>query len=213
MRTDRALFARFAVACATLLVPAAAQAGEGFEWTRSAASPRSTMVADAQCLIDYDQRSVSSFLKSVPGDQTHDAQAGRVLRDACLANEPIRPTATQLRGFLYVALYRDRFAAGFRDLVDPAMSATVWPRSSDQRFLLLQQFSECVVRENAQDARAVVLAQPGSAAESAALSALQPHLGGCAMHGSWLTFNRMALAGILAEALYRLTPSASGAGI
>jgi len=57
------------------------------------------------------------------------------------------------------------------------------------------------------------MASPASREESAAIDALRPQLDACLNRGSRIVFNRMALSGMLAEALYRLAPSSPANGI
>ena len=204
------------VACMSMLFPvaatvapvSAAQAG-----TASDELLRATLVNDAICLVQYERPRVDSFLKLTAGTPRLDAQSRLLGNSACMKEDRLSYQPSQLRGALFIALYQSQYGMGEAGVVDPAQEAVAWPRPADARTAAVQQFATCVVRADPRSARQVVMALPASREEGAAIDALRPQLDGCLNKGSRIVFNRMALSGILAEALYRLAPSAPVNGI
>ena len=68
---------------------------------------------------------------------------------------------------------------------------------------IMMNFASCVVRADAANSRAYLLAGPGRSGEMRALAALQPQFGPCFPAGGNLTLNKSVLSAKLAEALYR----------
>ena len=66
------------------------------------------------------------------------------------------------------------------------------------------QFGECVVRENAPSSHALLMADPDSAGEGVAFTALKPTLANCLIAGQTLSFNKSTLRGTIAMNFYRL---------
>jgi hypothetical protein len=75
-------------------------------------------------------------------------------------------------------------------------------------FGALDEFGECVVRKSPADAKALLMTEPGSAAEPADFDALQPGLSECAPEGKTMEFRRVQLRGTIALNYYRLAHAA-----
>ena len=73
-----------------------------------------------------------------------------------------------------------------------------------QAFAYLSRYGECVVRVNPAAARALLLTEPTSAAETAQFSAMSTALGNCLPEGQSLAFGKLALRGTIAINYYRL---------
>lgn len=68
----------------------------------------------------------------------------------------------------------------------------------------LAEFGECVVRADTATSHALLMADPGAGAESAAFAGLKPALAGCIVAGQSLSFNKSTLRGTIAMNFYRL---------
>jgi hypothetical protein len=174
---------------------------------------RAVLVNDATCLVQYDRPRVDAFLKMTPGTPRIERESRLIGGSACLQGDRLSYEPGQLRGALFIALYQSQYATGDPGVVDPAQEATAWPQAADVRTAAVQQFATCAVRADPEDARRIVLASPESSDESAGIDGLRPHLDGCFPKGGSIIFNRMALSGLLAEALYRLAPASPVSGI
>lgn len=78
-------------------------------------------------------------------------------------------------------------------------------------FAFLSRYGECVVRRAPAEARALVLAAPDSAEETARFGALRPALETCMPEGRSIRFGRVALRGSIAINYYRLAHAARAA--
>ncbi len=140
--------------------------------------------------------------------------------DACLGGDgSLQFSNSLLRGALFEALYRRKFADGgigqfpadFETALDRGYSQ---PRSDQVRqHLTLQQFSECVTKQQAGEVRKLVLSSPGSSAEQAAITALAPSFGPCFGSGASLKMTKPALRAMLAESVYRMSVFAKSTGM
>jgi hypothetical protein len=203
------------VACVSVLLPVVTTAVSANQAQAGVVTDdrlRALLVNDATCLIEYSRPRVNAFLRMAPETPNGEAQARLLGQSACMEGDRLSFQPNQLRGALFIALYQAQFGTSEPGLVDPGQEATVWPRSSDTRIAAMQSFAACVVRADPADARRAVLATPDSAAENVAIAGLRPQLDSCFPKGGTAAFNRMALSGLLAEALYRLAPSAPGMG-
>lgn len=75
-------------------------------------------------------------------------------------------------------------------------------------FAFLSRYGECVVRADPARARALLLAKPDSAEESAAFGTLRPALERCLREGQTLRAGKVALRGSVAINYYRLAHAA-----
>ena len=117
------------------------------------------------------------------------------------------------RGAMFEALYERRFRPNdTKDLTvagpltyDWAAGAEVGPEA--QQATALARVGDCMVRKNADGARALMRSEPGSAAENQAIGALVTFLGGCLPNGKQYQFSKSLLRGVVAEPLYKLSMS------
>jgi len=77
-------------------------------------------------------------------------------------------------------------------------------KTKAQVAIYLSQFGECVVRADPADSHALLMANPDTAAESAAFGRLGSALGNCLDRGRQLALNKTVLRGTLALNYYRL---------
>lgn len=80
-------------------------------------------------------------------------------------------------------------------------------------FSTLSMFGECVVRQDPASARALLLTEPESSAESAQFAAMEKPFGMCVAEGQSLSFGKLALRGTIAMNYYRLANAANGANV
>jgi hypothetical protein len=140
--------------------------------------------------------------------------------DACLEGYGnLRFSESLLRGSLFEALYRRRFARaeinGFPLDFDTRYSSTYTSQpvaEPARRHIILQQFSECVTKANVVDVRKLILSSPGSSSEDASISALSPKLPACFPAGTSLEVTKPSLRSMLAEALYRMSVQFTSTG-
>jgi hypothetical protein len=78
----------------------------------------------------------------------------------------------------------------------------------EQSFRALGEYGECVVRNNAAAAKALLLTHVETAGEAAAFDALRPALAECLPVGKTLAFGKLVLRGTIAVNYYRLAHAA-----
>jgi hypothetical protein len=203
------------VACMSMLIPATMTVvPTSSAQARPVADDRLRMILvnDASCLVEYNRPRVDAFLKMAPDTAGVEQEARLLGRNACMEGDLLSFEPNQLRGALFIALYQTQYGVGEPGLVEPSQDAAAWPRSPAVHFAALQDFAACAVHADPADARRIVLAAPDTRDENAAVDGIRPHLDGCFPKGGTITLNRMALSGILAEALYRLAPSSPLSG-
>ena len=182
-----------------------------------AAQVRLTVDALSRCLVREEPAKVAAFLKLVPGSRASRDAARRLESDNCMVAATVEPADAALRGGLFTALYRSEFAAAAEPLREtgPDLKAEVTGLPADvaAAYVSSRSFAECVVRANPGEARALVLADPASAAEAAAAKALTPAIAGCLPAGQTLNLTKSTLVSLVAEMLFRLSGgTVAGAG-
>ncbi len=212
----RVALALLSLCCA---VPAAAQ---GLFGPRAADIPMGSMdekdrarvalVRYADCLVHARTRMVRHALDLPPGPLA-DKEFAALSTDACLSAGQLRFPASLLRGPLFIALYRRNFP-GVAPALAPAPIdfAKVSHLAADDpqipTFVAFRVIGDCVARADPAAAREVVMASPVSPAEKAAFAPLMPRLVACLPGGQRFVFNKMILAGLLAEVMVREAPPA-----
>ena len=217
----------FTIALASVLsLPAAAQYGPPAprqdvpQGNRSAtttpapttAAPRAEVLRAAVCVAERDSGAADALLATAPYSAEERDRAVRLLRAAerCLRlGSPIATSALLFRGAVAETLYETRFArpAAARN---PAAAAATFFRAADvagrdDAALLATTFelAHCTAPRHPDLIRALLAAEPGSEAETAALTALYPSFGACVPAGTQLRVDRGGVRAVLAEALYR----------
>ena len=174
---------------------------------------RATIIAFSQCIVLSHRSAVEQALAIPPLDKQASRALGALAGSDCLRYGELSMRTTMLRGGIYAALYRIDFAKGAAAIADRPLDfsadvqGAVTPDA--QQYLWLRQFADCVVRADPADARTLVLSPVASSAENASFAALAPHFNGCAVQGMTLTFSKVILSGLVAEALYREAKAAS----
>ena len=72
------------------------------------------------------------------------------------------------------------------------------------------RIGDCVARKAPQDVHALLIAEPYSGADTAAVEKLKPALGYCLSTGQTVKFSRGSLRAFTGEAMYKLAVAASG---
>ena len=192
-------------AAQTLLGPRAAEIPEGRMDEKDRA--RVSIVRYATCLVGARPRTVVHALDQVPGPLAN-AEYGKLSYGDCLSQGQLRFAASLLRGPLFIALYRRDFGRGAPTLAAAPIDfakvshlAEGDPQAAN--FVALRKVADCTARADPAAAHEAVMASPTSPAERMAFTTLLPRLGGCLPGGQHYTFNKMILAGLLAEVMYR----------
>jgi hypothetical protein len=178
----------------------------------STAAPRADVLRAAACAADRDSGAADTLLATAPYSSAEREQAVRLLRSAerCLRlRSPIATSALLFRGAIAETLYETRFAQPVAAR-DPAAAATSFFRAADvagreDAALLATSFelAHCTAPRHPDLIRALLATEPGTEAETAALSALYPSFGACVPAGTQLRVDRGGIRAMLAESLYR----------
>ena len=170
----------------------------------------------AGCLIKLHRSSVLKAVQPEPWEENARKMLVSVVDNRCLEEGALAVPPNLMRGAFYVQFYREAFSSAPPTLPPAAFdfsSAKAANLTDDAKTgIALLQFGDCVVRQDLNDAHALVLSRPGSPAEDVALNALVPHLGVCLVQGSKWTLNRSSISAVLGEVLYREGMQARGAG-
>jgi hypothetical protein len=175
------------------------------------ARARKTLAEFARCTVDREARQVSAIVAR-PADKLNDAQFMKIANYECLSSGEIRMKSMLMRGALFTELYRRRNQAERRGLTWslPAVAfderAPVNTANSELALEVgLLSFASCVIRHEAETAKAVVLKPTASKEQDAAFAALASHLGQCLPSGQKIKLSKPILEGALGEVLYRGT--------
>lgn len=168
---------------------------------------RVTIDEFAECIVTRDPRRTSAYLDLKYGDPEADKLLVSAVSNECLYEGKLGMPLDLLRGAIYRALYlRDVKASDvpFQEKpIDFASHVTDITVTKVRNHAIMMNFASCVVRADAANSRAYLLAGPGRSGEMRALAALQPQFGPCFPAGGNLTLNKSVLSAKLAEALYR----------
>ena len=167
----------------------------------------------ARCVAQRHRRAVDRAL-SLPFSGDWSSEMRRLTDANCLEYQMLRFSPDLIRGALFGATYRLDYARAAPALataeaIDFAADGSAG--GPDGSMPALRRAVDCGVRAAPGDARAIVLADVASPAETRAYAAWVPHLANCLPHGSPIRFSRTVLGGMIAEMLYRNTRAAASA--
>ena len=166
------------------------------------------------CSVGRGRTSVEMFLAAPVSSSEYIRLRRRVLVDDCLGAGELTISDAIIRGALFEQLYIADFKSqSALDLSNAPRvdyrapySTIVTPQAGQA--IALAELGDCVARRAASKARALLLVEPGSSAESAAFAELSPELGPCVPKGQRVALSRSIVRGGLAEGLYRVSRSA-----
>jgi hypothetical protein len=176
----------------------------------------------ADCVVSRKsfRKPVAAFLRTVPGSPSYFPTALKAADMTCLNAAAMRRRASKLemkiqpdtfRDALYPALYRRDFGKlappmGLVDLQPLSLAAEFEGGSASlpAEYKPGRAFGDCVARKAPQDVHALLIAEPYSGAESAAIERLKPALGYCLSNGQTVKFSRGSLRAFTGEAMYKL---------
>ncbi|WP_294323048.1 hypothetical protein [uncultured Sphingomonas sp.] len=176
------------------------------------AQARRTLAEFARCTVDRRSAEVS-VIAAQPAEKLSDSRFMKIADDECLSSGQMRMRPLLMRAALFVELYRRRDQAERRGAAwaVPAVAfderAAVAGAATGGLALEvgLLSFASCVIRHDAEAAKAVVLKPTASKEQDAAFAALAPHLGQCLPSGQNVKLSKPILEGALGEVLYRGT--------
>ena len=217
------------MACAamwTIATPAAAQYGspppppppqdypssQSAPQRATAPAPLAEVMRAAACLAGRDAEAAERLLATAPYSSQERDEATRALRLArrCLRVREDMPTsALALRGAVAESLFEARFTQ-LPAMRTPAVGVAPWFRAdaattTDAAATLgpVYALADCSAARQPDLIRALLATEPGTAAETAAIQALNPIWNTCVTPGTQLALNRSSIRAILGEALYR----------
>jgi hypothetical protein len=166
-------------------------------------------IQTARCVVVSDPRGAQALLATVPGSRREAGALSRLepLMRGCGNARGGGAVRLDLRAAVALVLVEQRLARG---TPDPAMLSrgedwfvqAAARDGGDPARLGSQRFGGCVVRAAPAAATRFLQAEPGSAAEGAALQQLAPAIGPCTPAGDPVRFTRMNLRRLLAEPFY-----------
>lgn len=220
------LLAPLALACAQLSATWAIASSP----TDSVADPEAArLVAEfADCVTAQKSRkpAVDAFLRTVPNQRAFDVAALKAADLACLNTAAARTHSkiemrlqpVSFRDALFPSLYRRTFghrgpSAGLQALPPLRLSeefdGDVAALPAD--FVAGRLFGDCVARENAADAHALLTAKPATPAETAAIDRLKPAFAACIKQAQTISLTPGAIRATVGEAMYKLSSAAGAA--
>jgi len=171
----------------------------------------------AECVLKGKiPKSLDQFFSLDPYSKEAGELGAKLSNPNCMASSvsEMRFSTPLLRGALYRAIYIRNFGlkAPLPEADQPTLDIEHEIKGNNDSnlngYIILRKFSDCVVREDALNVRALIVADTASSDEGNALQALQADLGACLLHGQQVKFSKIELRGYLAEALYRLSVAA-----
>lgn len=173
--------------------------------------------AVAECVVDNDMTTVRSLLKSVPGSAAEAKVAAKLidLYGGCNNNSMVAGGfAWRERAEIAEAAAIHVLDRGKTTNVAAAATEASWtftlpagakpPADYDTNSVGMRMLGDCVVRANPQGALALIRADRGSAAESAAVNALSGNFASCLTTGQTFKLKRQDLRLVVAEPLYHM---------
>ncbi len=170
------------------------------------------------------QPAIQAFLRTIP-DRPGFGEAGLKAADLTCLNRAaarmhskieMRLQPNSFRAALYPSLYRREFGktgpvAGLKALPPLLLSDEFDGDAAELPgdFIASRLFGDCVAREDSADAHALLLAQPGSAEESAAIDALKPAFTACIKQGQTISLTRAAARATVGEGMLKLSRAAA----
>jgi hypothetical protein len=178
---------------------------------------RVTLVAFGECAVEH-SRALASQLPATPADDPRVSKLlSRLAVGECLRAGEIRMSELLMRGAVFVGLYRASYGKAATPVPSTPTDFKAEVRSptdlAGQQHIAVRDFADCIARAAPEASRDLVLATPATKREAEAFKTLIPHFGPCMVQGSNVTFSKLVLTGMIAEALFRLasTPSAASA--
>ena len=178
---------------------------------------RVTTIRFARCMLQRNRRKIEPALLSQHYNTGRGIDVPNLASSDCLAEGVLKMPYQILRGSYFTVLYREKFGDGPPALPSSSLNfhdGAVEPFTDGQRqWVALRQFADCAARRNPAAAHAAVIAEPGSAADTAAFKALGPSLSACLPSGTTLKFSRAMLSGLFAEVMYRQSLAVTGTAL
>lgn len=222
MNGDKMIFPAIAIGlCVFSAVPAAAQYGAPAPPPPSAAPPAAAPAAPSEaaapdevlvaaaCAIGRDPRTANNLLAALPRSPEERTAAMTFLRAAerCVRNDDgLRTSAMTLRGAAAEIFYETQFATApaprtppleAKPLTRPAAGNPVATELEPSYALV-----DCTVPKQPALVRALLTTNPGSEAEIAALTALNPTFLTCVARNARIAIDPHSIRTMFAEALY-----------
>lgn len=170
------------------------------------------------------QPAIQAFLRTLP-DRPGFYEASMKAADlTCLNHAAVRMQGKfemrlrpdTFRDALFPSLYRREFGktgpvAGLKSLPPLRLSDEFDGDAAElpADFVAGRLFGDCVARENTADAHALLLAQSGSAEESAAIDRLKPAFTACIKQGQTVSLTRAAIRATVGEGMVKLSRAAA----
>lgn len=168
------------------------------------------VIAAAACVIGHNATAGDALFATSPYSAAERQQATRLLGDMrrCAHRPQMVSSAPMIRGGFAEAAVEVGFPTPQALRNPPLASAPLTrPTEGDAAFLAqiapMYQLADCATPRQPDLARAVLATDPGTPAESAAITALNPTFIACVPAGSQLRIDRRIMRFLLAEALYR----------
>ncbi|WP_010544482.1 hypothetical protein [Sphingomonas elodea] len=169
------------------------------------------------------QPAIQAFLRTIP-DRPGFGEAGLKAADlSCLNRAAVRMHSKiemrlqpeSFRNALFPSLYRREFGkagpvADFKTVPPLRLSEEFDGDTAELPgdFIAGRLFGDCVAREDAADAHAMLLAQPTSPEESAAIDRLKPAFTACIKQDQTVSITRAAVRATVGEAMLKLSRAA-----
>lgn len=169
------------------------------------------------------QPAIQAFLRTIP-DRPGFYEASMKAADLTCLNHAatriqgkfeMRLQPGTFRDALFPSLYRREFGktgpvTGLKALPPLRLSSEFDGDAAElpEDFIAGRLFGDCVAREDTADAHALLLAQPASAEESAAVDKLKPAFTACIKQGQTVSLTRSAVRATVGEAMLKLSRAA-----
>lgn len=176
----------------------------------------------ADCVVAKraSRKPVETFLRTIPDNADFYPASMKAADMTCLNAAAVRRRAAKLemklqpatfREALYPALYRRDFGkrgvpAGIESL-EPLTLASEFDgdvSALPSTYRPGRALGDCVVRRASQQSNAMLMSEPFSSEENAALETLKPSLAFCLPDGQSVRFTRSSLRAFVGEAMYKL---------
>lgn len=179
---------------------------------------RNTMRQFGDCTVARSRISAKRLIDSPADSPEYERRVKFITKEECLGAGTLVFPFTVLRGALFEALYRNEFGrsgpadfaatpafdyrGGYSGALSPLAASTV----------AIGRFGDCVARADGAAARDMLLSQPETTDEKAALKRIKPKLSGCVVQGQTTKFSPSMLRSAIAEGMYRLSTSGQTSG-
>jgi hypothetical protein len=169
------------------------------------------------------QPAIQAFLRTIP-DRPGFGEAGLKAADLSCLNRAaarmhskieMRLQPGSFRDALFPSLYRREFGktgpvAALKTMPPLRLSSEFDGDAAELPgdFIAGRLFGDCVAREDTTDAHALLLAQPASTEETAAIERLKPAFTACIKQGQTVSLTRTAVRATVGEAMVKLSRAA-----